>query len=868
MSKDPHGEPIEHEPPTVSTPATGGRPGARGPGPAVNAVERVSLRLVPWLLRHRRPVLWTALALTLVCSVYAVRLYADLRSGIEELLPESAPSVIAARTLGGKLRSFSRLSIVLQGEPAQAEAIAQFADALAPKLRALPQSLVASVDYQTGEQDRFVREFGGLYLPTARLQALRDQLKARLAWEQRARNPLLVPLDDEADGTSAPPPVEPPPEAAAGPRFRDGRWQTPDGRLLVIQVNPPDSSTDAGRNGRLLSAAQALVAAQLAAPGAPRLRVGYSGEVAELVEEQAALVADLAGSTVVVLLFVVGALWLYFRRWAVLAAIFGALAAGCAACFAASWFLVGHLNANTAFLGSIVVGNGINAAIIVAARYLEERRMHAALQPLEESLRRAWARTLPATFVASFGAALAYLSLAATDFRGFSQFGVIGAVGMSLCWLATCLLLPPLLAALEAWRPIPLRPQPDPDARFSPFARLGALVERRPRALVLAAALALCGSALAVVRHTGPVLEVDPSRMRAKASITSGAQFWSDRSDEVFHAYLNPVVLRGETPADLQRVLTALQRRRALLGAADPLGEVRSLVTLVPPEAEQAPKLALLAELRELLSGDLLAHLSPELRARAVALRPPATLHPVRFADLPLPLQRGLTERDGTVGTVALAYPRKVERLDLVEAEALKDLIRGALAEAGGRAQAVNPLFLLSDIDEAIWRDGPRATGIALALVCILVVIVVRRLAPGAAVIGSLLLGLAGLIGLGAAAGVRVNFLNFVVLPITFGIGVDYAINIVTRYREEGPGSAARVVRETGAAVALCSATTIIGYGSLLVADNQALAGFGLLAALGEVTCLSAALIGLPAFLVLRERSRAALAPGLEGSAA
>ena len=828
----------------------------------MSAIDRLSHRLVPWLVRQRRPVLWTALGLSLLSTVFAVRLYADLRSGIEELLPETAPSVIAARTLGGKLRSFSRLSIVLQGEPGQGDELAALADKLVPKLRALPPDLVASVEYQTGEQDRFVKAFGGLYLSTARLQSLRDQVKARVAWEQRKQNPLLVSLDDD-DATAAAPPIDLPPEASAATHFRDGRWQTPDGHLLVIQVNPPDSSTDAGRNGKLLSAAQALVTELRTAPGAPKLRVGYTGEVAELVEEQAALVADLASSTVVVLLFVVGALWLYFRRWSVLAAVFGALAAGCAACFATSYFLVGHLNANTAFLGSIVVGNGINVGIIVAARYLEERRLH----DIDESLRRAWSRTLPATFVAAFGAALAYLSLAATDFRGFSQFGVIGAVGMSFCWITAYLLLPPLLASLEAWRPIQLRPPPDAPARFAPFARLGALVDSHPRALVLAAALGLAGSGLAIARHTGPVLEVDPSRMRAKASISSGAQFWSDRTDEVFHAYLNPVVLRGETPADLERVLAALQRRRALLGATDPLGDVRSLSTLVPPAAEQAPKLLLLAELRELLSDELLSHLSPEQRAQALSLLPPAGLRAVRFDDLPLPLQRGLTERDGTPGTVALAYPHKNQRLDLVEAEALKELIRGAVADAGGRAQAVNPLFLLSDIDEAIWRDGPRATGIALGLVCLLVVLVVRRWRPSAAVIGSLLLGLAGLVGLGAAAGVRVNFLNFVVLPITFGIGVDYAINIIQRYREEGPGSASRVVRETGAAVALCSATTIIGYGSLLVADNQALAGFGLMAALGEVTCLSAALIGLPAFLVLRERARAraALLSGLEG---
>ena len=56
----------------------------------------------------------------------------------------------------------------------------------------------------------------------------------------------------------------------------------------------------------------------------------------------------------------------------------------------------------------------------------------------------------------------------------------------------------------------------------------------------------------------------------------------------------------------------------------------------------------------------------------------------------------------------------------------------------------------------------------------------------------------------------------------------------------------------TGAAVALCSWTTIVGYGSLLAASNQALNGFGMMAIIGEVVCLSAAIVALPALLFWR----------------
>ena len=158
-------------------------------------------------------------------------------------------------------------------------------------------------------------------------------------------------------------------------------------------------------------------------------------------------------------------------------------------------------------------------------------------------------------------------------------------------------------------------------------------------------------------------------------------------------------------------------------------------------------------------------------------------------------------------------------------------------------------VFQRGALPRSILADGPKATLLAFAMVCLLVVVGFRRLGASVQVLGGLCLGVAWLIGWAAFAEVRLNFLNFVVLPITFGIGVDYAANIIQRQRLEGPGSLGRVLRETGGAVSLCSATTIIGYGSLLVADSRALAGFGLLASLGEVACLTTALIALPAWI-------------------
>jgi predicted RND superfamily exporter protein len=105
---------------------------------------------------------------------------------------------------------------------------------------------------------------------------------------------------------------------------------------------------------------------------------------------------------------------------------------------------------------------------------------------------------------------------------------------------------------------------------------------------------------------------------------------------------------------------------------------------------------------------------------------------------------------------------------------------------------------------------------------------------------------------------VRVNFLNFIALPITFGIACEYPFNLFDRIRLRG-GRIVEAVRLSSGPVALCSYTTVLGYGSLVFADNKALQSFGKVAALGEVSCVFTALVVLPAmvsFLLDRKKLR------------
>src|SRR5205807_847357 len=88
------------------------------------------------------------------------------------------------------------------------------------------------------------------------------------------------------------------------------------------------------------------------------------------------------------------------------------------------------------------------------------------------------------------------------------------------------------------------------------------------------------------------------------------------------------------------------------------------------------------------------------------------------------------------------------------------------------------------------------------------------------------------------AGGVRINMLSFAAMPITIGVGADYVVNLIGAM-DALKVDARRACARMGGAIFLCSATTIIGYASLLVAESGALRTFGWAAVLGEIMAVT-----------------------------
>ena len=256
-----------------------------------------------------------------------------------------------------------------------------------------------------------------------------------------------------------------------------------------------------------------------------------------------------------------------------------------------------------------------------------------------------------------------------------------------------------------------------------------------------------------------------------------------------------------------------------------------------------------------MIDEDLLDEAEGEERDELARVRPPDDLHPVGDRDVPDELAWPFIERNGQIGRIVFAS--KSDRFDSWN---VGDLVRfsdevreirlpdGALI--GGQA------FVFADMLRSMERDGPVATALSLigSMAMILLLLGPRR--HGWVTILCTVAGTAGMIALAGAAGIKINFLDFIALPITIGLGADYAANIAARERGEPHSDLGVVVLSSGGAVLLCALTTIIGYGSLLVSDNAGIRSFGLAAIIGEFTCLLAALMLCPALLGLWRRQR------------
>ena len=810
-----------------------------GPGDRVR-------RYVAWAVRNGWWLWLVACLLAIPAAVRTVQLYANLKSDVEELLPRNAPSVAAIDELRARMPGVRYLGVLVDvGKPENLPAGERLLDDLAARVRKYPKQLVAFVRTGVQVESAFLKKNAPLYVDLADLKTVEERIA-----EQRDREvskSLDLGLGEEDDEKLDFSDLQKKYDAKGVDRFKGGRFSNPDQHLTLMLIEVASLTTGSDLGNALFKRVQAdlkeLGGTDRYAPG---MRIGYTGDVAIDIEELAALVSDLSVSSVVVILLTLTVILVFFRWWKSVFALLVPLTLAALYAFALVTLPpanIDGLNSNTAFLASVIVGNGVNFGVILLARYLEERRLG---KGIEDSLAIAIWGSRAGTVVAALAAATAYGSLMLTQFRGFHQFGVIGAVGMVACWAMAFLLGPSLIAWLDRDHSSLKGGVHQPRI----MGRVADLVQRHPTPIVIVAALLTALSLYRVRTIDGSWIEYDFSQLRRSDTRISGEAYWGHRMDELLGRYLTPLVVLTDSPQATERVSRQLKASAASGVLKEYVSEVQDAHDVIP--IEQPEKIAEVSKIREILTPRIRAELSPEQRSALDPYLPPDSLHVLRADELPHTLTAGLRERDGRLDRAVLVFPKPSDAT--WHGESLAAFTNELRRIAGTDARPAGSIPLSADIISSISRDGPLATLVALAGVVLLVTAIFRFNRATLLIIGSLLVGVLWLTALTLLLKVKVNFCNFIAFPITFGIGVDYSVNVMARYRQTGSRDVIEAIRSTGGAVAVCSLTTIIGYGSLLLAKNQALFLFGVVAVLGEITCLISAVVVLPAVLAAGAR--------------
>jgi predicted RND superfamily exporter protein len=816
----------------------------RDPGPG-----RATRAYVAWTLRYGWLLWLVAIALAVPATWRTVWLYGHLKSELEELLPRESPSVLALDELRQRLPGMQYLVVVVDtGTPDGVPAGERFLDDLAARVRTYPPDMVREVRTGNEAERKFVEQHAPLYVDRADLADVLRRIEARRDYEVEKEEGTL--LDDDAKPPSLDmSDIEKKYDARlSDKRGESGRFSDPAQHVTLLFVEAGEFTTGAEKDRALLDRVKADMRS-LGGTGAyaPGMRVGFASDVAITVEEVDALEADLSLSSMVVILLEIAVIILYYRWWRAIAVLFPPLLLATVYAFGLASLPpanVNALNSNTAFLGSIIIGNGINVGIVLLARYREARREGLSVDDaLAVGI---WGSKL-GTLAAAFAAAASYASLILTEFRGFKQFGFIGGTGLVMSWVTAFVLIPPLAKWLDRDDAAKLRAA---KVGRGIMGRVVTVVERWPVPIVLVAGAMTLGSIVAVTRFdvtTG--IEHDFAKLRNVDTWKNGDGYWGKKVNNLLGRYPTPTVVMTDSDE------VAAAAARTIRDSVDhgPLREmvasVRSVDDVLP--SEQPAKIELVQEIRDALTPKIRSLVAKDRLDKLDDLLGAENLTPLRVEDLPRSFTTGLRERDGSVGRTVLVFPRPSDIL--WQAQAFHQFV-SILRSTGGRVAGSIPLS--DDIIVTMTRDSKVASVASFAGVVIIVVLVLRFRREALWVIGSLLVGLIWLGGATMVFDLKINFCNFVAYPITFGIGVDYAVNVMTRYMQDGERDITGAVRSTGAAVGLASMTTIIGYSSLLLAKNRALFHFGLTAVLGEVACLSAAVVALPALLVAVRRLR------------
>lgn len=170
--------------------------------------------------------------------------------------------------------------------------------------------------------------------------------------------------------------------------------------------------------------------------------------------------------------------------------------------------------------------------------------------------------------------------------------------------------------------------------------------------------------------------------------------------------------------------------------------------------------------------------------------------------------------------------------------------------------------------DDLIIPGQLRSLALAVSLVLVLLIVVLGSVRLGLVALLPLLLTVLGVFALLGATGVSLDAVTALIASIVLGVGIDYSVHLLARYRRlvasglDTEAAIQRAVTETGPPIVVNSIAVAIGFLVLLSSSFWPIVHIGWIVAVTMILAAALTLTLLPA-LLSREGSRP-FAPGLE----
>jgi len=644
-----------------------------------------------------------------------------------------------------------------------------------------------------------------------------------------------------------------------------------------------------------------------------RFRVGLTGSYIFTTESDQIIKRDMRNTTIISSVGVALIFILAFGR--LLLPLLATIPLFLAMLFTLAWakLAVGGLNLITTFLPSLIMGLGIDYGVHFIARYLEEQERGGA-HGVSRALHQTLLKKGSATLIAAITTAVVLFSLLFARSQGLFEMGAIAGMGILLAALLTLFLLPALIivsyivVGRRLRHLLGSRERP-PRYRLNVERLVDVVIRKKRWVLILTLLLSvLLLYPAARVKFQFVSQDLIPERMESQlvrreiaerfelAQVKLGDYFVFFAPDEQELARITSQLERLELVESVHSLRDYLGAGAGVgVGVGAGTGEVNFLeqidlgrrrLALISANlderaeiADEAERLIInLSSLQALATlygwGELSVMISSLIQGLATLSDSLRGLDPARIeANLAL-LEGELARLEGKVREVfgggdPLARARAFleERFTTPEGDYIiyvrvdseriyqKQYYKRFIAEASRITPDFFGVVMIQDrLERYMGRDFWMTTAISAFLILLFLRLGFRR--PGGVRLGllavlPLALGYLWMLGWMRLLSLEFNFTNILISPLLIGIGVDNGVHILHRYLES------REIREatasTAIAILVTSATTMLVFGSLLLAHTPGLRLLGGSALLGIGFTTLFSLTALPALIALRD---------------